>query len=75
MIPSRVLSERQRQCVERLARGWPEKRIAADLGLGYGTVRVHIAAARLKLGERKASGLVIEALRRGEITINDREFV
>ncbi len=69
MIPARVLSERQRQCVERLARGMSEKRIASDLELAYGTVRVHLAAARAKLGAHKAPGLVVEALRRGEITI------
>lgn len=49
MKPDPELSHRQAQVVERVARGLPDKRIAAELGISPETVDFHIrqAAARI----------------------------
>lgn len=39
------LSKRDRQIVQLIARGQPDKAIAVELGIGYGTVRTHSATA------------------------------
>lgn len=43
------LSTRQAQVAECVARGLPDKRIAAELGIDIETVRVHIQLAAKKL--------------------------
>jgi DNA-binding NarL/FixJ family response regulator len=43
------LSERQAQVVERVAKGLPDKQIAADLGISIDTVRHHIQAAATRV--------------------------
>lgn len=43
------LSHRQAQVVERVARGLPDKRIAAELGISIDTVRFHIQAAAARI--------------------------
>jgi DNA-binding NarL/FixJ family response regulator len=43
------LSVRQAQVAERVAKGAPDKRIAAELGVGIDAVRVHIQAAAAKI--------------------------
>ncbi len=44
-----VLSARQAQVAELVARGLPDKRIAAEMGLSIETVRVHVQAAAAKV--------------------------
>lgn len=43
------LSTRQAQVVERVAKGLPDKRIAAELGISIDTVRQHIQAAAARI--------------------------
>lgn len=43
------LSQRQAQVVERVARGLPDKRIAAELGISIRTVQAHVQAAANKI--------------------------
>jgi DNA-binding NarL/FixJ family response regulator len=43
------LRPRQRQVVALVARGFTDKRIAAELGIEYNTVRVHVAAIAYRL--------------------------
>ena len=43
------LTERQAQVVERVARGLPDKRIAAELQISIDTVRLHIQAAASRI--------------------------
>lgn len=47
--PDPELSHRQTQVVERVARGLPDKRIAAELGISIDTVRFHIQAAAARI--------------------------
>ena len=41
---NREPSKRRQQVLERLLRGWPYKRIAADMGISRGTVDTHAQA-------------------------------
>jgi DNA-binding NarL/FixJ family response regulator len=43
------LTQRQAQVVERVAKGLPDKRIAAELGIAVDTVRLHIQAAAARI--------------------------
>ncbi|WP_246665280.1 LuxR family transcriptional regulator [Rhizobium tropici] len=47
-----VLSRRERECLQLIARGEPPKRIAATLQISEGTVRLYLRLARRKLGAR-----------------------
>jgi DNA-binding NarL/FixJ family response regulator len=64
-----ALSMRELEVLERVARGWPSKRIATDLGLSEATVKFHLGViyARLDAGNR-AEAISIAA-RRGLITL------
>lgn len=53
-----ILSLRQRQVVERLLEGDPEKQIAHDLGLSVSTVATHLARTLQTLGLRNKVQLV-----------------
>lgn len=44
-----MLSQRQAQIVERVARGMPDKRIAAELSISVHTVRTYIERIAAKL--------------------------
>lgn len=44
------LSERQRECLGMMARGFSPKEVAAELGLSVETVHAHLKAARRTLG-------------------------
>jgi DNA-binding NarL/FixJ family response regulator len=44
------LTTRQAQIVERVAKGFPDKRIAAELGISIDTVRYHIQEAATRIG-------------------------
>ena len=48
--PFAALSARQRQVCDRILAGLTDQEIAADLGIGYQTVRNHASAAYAKLG-------------------------
>lgn len=55
------LSKRQAEIMERVARGLPDKRIAADLGISVRTVHTHI--------ERIAAKIPGESPRRHRMTL------
>jgi DNA-binding CsgD family transcriptional regulator len=44
------LSERERQILDLIALGWPDKEIARRLGIGFTTVRTHVTHIFRKLG-------------------------
>src|SRR5918998_3452304 len=48
--PLAALSERERDLMRCLAQGHSNRRIAAELGLTYGTVKVYVSALLDKLG-------------------------
>jgi DNA-binding CsgD family transcriptional regulator len=55
----RVLTRREQDVVERVAKGLEIKEIAHDLGIGYQTVKMHIRGAKGKLGARNQLELAI----------------
>lgn len=63
------LSPRERQVLERVAAGLSTKAIARQLGLSPHTVKFHLQEAFAKLGAATRSGAVVEAMRRGELTL------
>jgi DNA-binding NarL/FixJ family response regulator len=62
-----VLTERQREVLQRLTQGSSNKQIARDLGLSENTVKVHVAAILRALG---ASNRTEAALQARELGIN-----
>lgn len=61
--PTAPLTPRQRQVLERVAIGLSNKAIARDLGLGEGTVKIHVAALFRVLGVSNRTGAAIAGLR------------
>lgn len=55
----RALTPRERDVVERIARGLELKEIARDLGIGYHTVKMHVARAKSKLCARNLVEIAI----------------
>jgi DNA-binding NarL/FixJ family response regulator len=65
------LSEREREVFEELARGRSNYEIAAALHIGEATVRTHVASVLDKLGLRDRTQIIIYALKRGLIRIEN----
>lgn len=65
---SLTLSPREAQCLEAVARGKSSKEIAVDLRLSKRTVDLHIARASRRLGTRKRTDAVVQALLLGLIS-------
>ena len=63
-----ILSDRQREVLCCVARGETNEAIAAQLGIGAGTVRTQVQHARSRLGARTRAQAVAIALQRGEIS-------
>lgn len=59
------LTPRQRDVLQRLLRGWPNKLIARELGLTEGTVKIHIAAILRALRARNRTEAVVRARQLG----------
>ena len=58
-----LLTPRERAVLQLLARGWSDKEIAAELGIGRRTVSTHVAAIRAKLGAPSRSAAAAIAAR------------
>jgi len=65
----RPLSERERQVLEQIASGLPNKEIARRLGVSPNTVKQHVTAIFEKLSVRTRAEAYREAVRRGELTL------
>jgi DNA-binding NarL/FixJ family response regulator len=63
------LTNREMQVLGLLSRGCCNKTIARDLDVAVGTVKTHVRAIMYKLGSRSRTAVVLEANRRGLITI------
>ena len=63
------LTARERQVLELLAEGLPNKAIAARLGISDQTVKFHVAAIMGKLGASNRVETVRRAVRRGLIAL------
>jgi DNA-binding NarL/FixJ family response regulator len=63
------LTVRELQVLERLAEGFSNKAIAAQLGISVQTVKFHVAAITGKLGVTNRTEAVRQALRRGLVAL------
>jgi DNA-binding CsgD family transcriptional regulator len=65
LIPSELarLTDRERACLQCLARGKTTHEIAEELGIGLTTVHTHLRHSREKLGLASAEALVVFAAR------------
>jgi DNA-binding NarL/FixJ family response regulator len=64
-----VLTPRERSVLEHLARGLPNKQIAAALGISERTVKFHVSAVFAKLGAANRTDAVARAAQAGLITL------
>ena len=69
--PLASLSGREREVFAELARGRSNSEIAAALHVGEATVRTHVASVLDKLGLRDRTQIIIYALKRGLIRIEN----
>jgi DNA-binding NarL/FixJ family response regulator len=69
--PLASLSVREREVFEELARGRSNSEIAAALHVGEPTVRTHVASVLEKLGLRDRTQIIIYALKRGVIRLEN----
>ncbi len=67
--PGEPLSEREREVVELLALGLPNKAIARRLGISEHTVKFHVGSILAKLGAASRTEAVTRAARRGLIAL------
>lgn len=58
-----VLTPRERQVCDLVARGLADKQIASTLGISFGTVRTHVSNSMAKLGCTNRAALAVSALR------------
>ena len=67
--PQELLSERERQVLDLLAKGSANKEIAASLSLSESTIKTHVANIFQKLEVNDRTSAVTQALQRGIIKI------
>jgi DNA-binding CsgD family transcriptional regulator len=67
--PDEPLTPRERQVLELLAEGLPNKAIADQLGISDQTVKFHVASISGKLGAANRTDAVRRAIRRGLIAL------
>ena len=63
------LTEREREVLERVALGLPNKGIALELGISEHTVKFHVGSILGKLGAGSRTEAVMEAARRGLLAL------
>lgn len=63
--PWQGLNGRAREIAQALCAGWPDKKIAAKLGIGYSTVRTHVDALFERFGVHNRTELVQRLLGAG----------
>ena len=63
------LSTREREVLDLIARGMPNKQIAAKLGISSHTVKFHIGSLLVKLGAASRAEAVTLGARRGELVL------
>jgi DNA-binding NarL/FixJ family response regulator len=67
--PEEPLTAREREVLELLVQGLPNKAIAAPLGISDQTVKFHVAAICGKLGAINRTDAVRRAIRRGLVSV------
>ena len=69
-----LLTARQIEVLELMARGLPNKSIANTLNVAEGTVKLHVAAILRELGARNRTQAVTEASRLGLVSISNQQY-
>lgn len=69
MLPGEALTVREREVLELLSRGLPNKLIARRLQISEHTVKFHVSSTYAKLGATSRTDAVSRGVRRGLITI------
>jgi DNA-binding NarL/FixJ family response regulator len=64
-----ALSPREIQVLDLIARGYPNKAIALELGISEHTVKFHVGSVLTKLGAASRSEAVAIAMRHGMVTV------
>lgn len=64
------LTDREKEVLQLVARGWPNKLIAEDLNLTEGTVKVHISNILDKIGVSTRTEAAIWALQMGLVSLD-----
>jgi DNA-binding NarL/FixJ family response regulator len=64
-----VLTPRERQVLELVARGYPNKTIAYELGISEHTAKFHVGSLLTKLDASSRTEVVTNATRRGLLTV------
>jgi len=59
------LTPRERQVLELIGRGFPNKRIASELGISVKTVKTHVGHVLAKLGVTDRTQAAVAAVRAG----------
>ena len=65
LIRAQGLNGRAREIAQALCAGWPDKKIAAELGIGYSTVRTHVDGWFERFGVHNRTELVRRLLGAG----------
>jgi DNA-binding NarL/FixJ family response regulator len=64
-----ALTARESEVLELIARGYPNKAIAVELGISEHTVKFHVGSVLAKLGAASRSEAVAIAMRHGMVTV------
>lgn len=67
--PPDMLTPRERQVLELVARGYPNKTIAYELGISEHTAKFHVGSLLTKLNAASRTEVVTNATRRGLLTV------
>jgi DNA-binding NarL/FixJ family response regulator len=68
------LTEREREVVAGVARGWSNAEIAAEMIIGAATVKSHVSSILTKLGLRDRAQVVVFAYESGLITVGEHDI-
>jgi DNA-binding NarL/FixJ family response regulator len=69
VVPGEALTTREREVLELLSRGLPNKQIARRLHISEHTVKFHVSSIYAKLGATSRTDAVSRGVRRGLITL------
>ena len=68
-MPDETLTTREREVLALMARGLPNKQIAARLSISLHTVKFHVASVLAKLGASSRTEAVTLGARRGAVSL------